>query len=98
MTNKRGGGYAAAVVMLAVASVTANQAEASAAGFGASWQLNEESGAVADELNGNDGTVQGGVIRNGIGYRFDGKTGYVTVPGSSLSCQLAPKPAALASA
>ncbi len=26
--------------------------------------------------------MQGGVIRNGIGYRFDGKTGYVTVPDS----------------
>ncbi len=39
MTNKRGGGYAAAVVMLAVASVTANQAEASAAGFGLAGSL-----------------------------------------------------------
>ncbi len=83
MINRRARGSAAAVVMLAVASVAANQAEASAVGFGASWQMNEKSGAVVDSSgNGNNGTVHGGVTRTGSGYRFDGRTGYVTVPNS----------------
>ncbi len=72
------------VVMLAAGSVAVSQAPASAAGFGAAWQLNEKSGAVVDASgNGNNGTVHGGIIRTGSGYRFDGKTGYVSVPNSS---------------
>ncbi len=83
MTIKRGRAYATAVVMLAVASVAANQAEASASTFGASWQLNETSGAVVDQLNGNNGTVHGGVTRPGDGsYHFNGVSGYVSVPNS----------------
>lgn len=83
MITRKGRSSGMAVVMLAVASVVANQAGASAATFGASWQMNETSGAVMDELNGNNGTVYGGVTRPGDGfYHFDGASGYVTVPNS----------------
>jgi hypothetical protein len=84
MITWTGRSFGVAVVMLAAASVVGNQVEASAATFGARWQMNETSGAVVDELNGNNGTVQGGVTRRGDGfYHFDGATGYVTVPNSS---------------
>jgi hypothetical protein len=70
--------------MLAAATIAANTATASASGFGASWQMNELTGPAMDSSgNGNDGTVIGGVVRNGTGYDFDGSTGYVSVPNSA---------------
>ncbi len=77
------GRLTAVVVMLLTTSVATSAAPAFAAGFGASWQMNEKSGPMVDSSgNGNDGTVKGGVTRTGSGYRFDGDTGYVTVPNS----------------
>jgi Concanavalin A-like lectin/glucanases superfamily len=57
---------------------------AQAAGFGASWQMNEKTGAAVDSSgNGNNGTLHGGIVRTGSGYHFDGKSGYVSVPNSA---------------
>jgi hypothetical protein len=74
----------AMVVMLVAMSVMTATGQALAAGFGANWQMNEKSGPMVDSSGrGNDGTVKGGVTRTGSGYRFDGRTGYVTVPNSA---------------
>jgi hypothetical protein len=57
---------------------------AQAAGFGASWQMNEKTGAAVDSSgNGNNGTLHGGIVRTGSGYHFDGSSGYVSVPNSA---------------
>jgi Concanavalin A-like lectin/glucanases superfamily len=57
---------------------------AQAAGFGASWQMNEKTGVAVDSSgNGNNGTLHGGIVRTGSGYHFDGKSGYVSVPNSA---------------
>jgi hypothetical protein len=57
---------------------------AQAAGFGASWQFNETTGAAVDSSgNGNNGTLHGGIVRTGSGYHFDGSSGYVSVPNSA---------------
>jgi hypothetical protein len=80
--SKRGRRSAAAAVMLAAATMAANTATASASGFGASWQMNETTGPAKDTLNGNDGTVIGGVVRLGTQYDFDGSSGYISVPNS----------------
>jgi hypothetical protein len=64
-------------------SLVVSQGAADAAGFGASWQMNETTGAAVDSSgNGNNGTLFGGITRTGKGYRFDGATGYVQVPNS----------------
>jgi hypothetical protein len=56
---------------------------AQAAAFGASWQMNEKTGAAVDSSgNGNNGTLHGGIVRTGSGYHFDG-SGYVSVPNSA---------------
>lgn len=83
MLSKLGRRSAGVVMVLAAATVATNTAAASASSFGASWQLNEKSGAVVDSSgNHNNGTVHGGVIRTGSGYRFNGSTGYLSVPNS----------------
>jgi len=70
--------------LLALASTFGWQSQASAATFGASWQLNETSGSAIDSSgNGNSGTLHGGIKRTGTGYDFDGSSGYVSVPDSS---------------
>ncbi len=57
---------------------------AQAAGFGASWQMNEKTGVAVDSSgNGNNGTLHGGIVRTGSGYHFDGSSGYVSVPNSA---------------
>jgi len=57
---------------------------AQAAGFGASWQMNEKTGAAVDSSgNQNNGTLHGGIVRTGSGYHFDGSSGYVSVPNSA---------------
>lgn len=72
---------AATAVVLAAGVVGASQAGASTTGLRASWQMNEKSGPVVDSSSHrNNGTVHGGVTRTGKGYRFDGESGYVTVP------------------
>lgn len=75
---------ATAATLFAVASAAGAPARASAAGFGGSWQFNEKSGSALDSSgNGNSGTLHGGIIRTGTSYRFDGWSGYVSVPDSS---------------
>lgn len=75
---------AAATGLFALASAVGTSTPASAASFGGSWQLNEKSGAAVDSSgNGNNGTLHGGITRTGTQYRFDGSTGYVSVPDSS---------------
>jgi hypothetical protein len=71
-------GVAALGVMLLPAGA------AQAAGFGASWQFNEKSGAAVDSSgNQNNGTLHGGIVRTGTGYQFNGSSGYVSVPNSA---------------
>jgi hypothetical protein len=78
----RGRRIAACVIAMAAASVAVNSTEASALGFGASWQFT--SGQALDSSgNGNNGDVHGGVVRTGSGYVFDGTSGYVSVPNSA---------------
>ena len=68
----------------ALGAMTMPMGAAQAAAFGASWQLNEKTGAAVDSSgNGNNGTLHGGIIRTGSGYHFDGSSGYVSVPNSA---------------
>jgi Concanavalin A-like lectin/glucanases superfamily len=76
--------FAATATILAGSCVGLTETDASAAGFGASWQMNEKTGPAVDSSgNGNDGTLHGGITRTGSGYRFDGSSGYVSVPNSA---------------
>jgi hypothetical protein len=77
-------GRTAAIGVVAAGAWLLPHGAADAATFGASWQLNEKTGAVIDSSgNQNNGTVHGGVTRTGTGYHFDGSTGYVSVPNSA---------------
>jgi hypothetical protein len=68
----------------ALAAMTMPVGAAQAAAFGASWQMNEKTGAAVDSSgNGNNGTLHGGIVRTGSGYHFNGSTGYVSVPNSA---------------
>ena len=84
MISTRGRRTAAVALMLAAASVAANQATASAAALGASWQMNETSGTVMHDSsgNGNDGTLHN-IALNGSAYGFNGTSSYVSVPNSA---------------
>ncbi len=84
MISKRGRRTVGAAVMVAAASLTANQSPASAATIGANWQMNETSGTVMHDSsgNGNDGTLHN-VALNGSAYGFNGTSSYVSVPNSA---------------
>jgi Concanavalin A-like lectin/glucanases superfamily len=74
----------AAIGVAALGAITLPVGAAHAAGFGASWQMNEKTGAAIDSSgNGNNGTLHGGIVRTGTGYHFDGSSGYVSVPNST---------------
>jgi hypothetical protein len=74
----------AAFSLAALGAMLAPAGAAQAAGFGASWQMNEKTGAAVDSSgNGNTGTLHGGIVRTGTGYHFNGSTGYVSVPNSA---------------
>jgi hypothetical protein len=80
----RGIRIVASVTVLATSCLAVTQTDASAAGFGASWQMNEKTGpAVDSSRNGNNGALFGGITRTGSGYRFNGSSGYVSVPSSA---------------
>jgi concanavalin A-like lectin/glucanase superfamily protein len=68
----------------ALGAMTMPAGAAQAATFGASWQMNEKTGAAVDSSgNGNNGTLHGGIVRTGSGYHFNGSSGYVSVPNSA---------------
>jgi hypothetical protein len=74
----------AGVGVAALGAIALPVGAAQAAAFGASWQMNEKTGAAVDSSgNGNNGTLHGGIVRTGSGYHFDGSSGYVSVPNSA---------------
>jgi hypothetical protein len=74
----------AALGVAVLGAMTTPVGAAQAAAFGASWQMNEKTGVAVDSSgNGNNGTLHSGIVRTGSGYRFDGSSGYVSVPNSS---------------
>ena len=81
--SKLTAGLATATLMASIA-VASTPAAAEAAGFGASWQMNDTTGVAVDSTgNGNSGALHGGIVRTGSAYDFDGRTGYVSVANSA---------------